>query len=130
MKKNISSVEKAREAIKILTGQIREEAEWQVHHFELHEKRIKMLSEKMKAEAKEDENMQQLQSIAGVGTVVSYAFVAHVGDGSRFNNGSQVSNFLGFVPRLDYSGSIHRHGHISKRLSSGLVGTSGMGGAL
>jgi hypothetical protein len=36
-------------------------------------------------------------------------------DGSRFNKGAQVSNYLGFVPRLDYSGTIQRHGHISKR---------------
>ena len=59
--------------------------------------------------------MKNVQSIAGVGTVVVYAFVAHVGDGSRFNRASQVSNYLGFVPRLDYSGSIKRQGHISKR---------------
>jgi transposase len=26
-----------------------------------------------------------------------------------------VSNYLGFVPRLDYSGTIQRQGHISKR---------------
>jgi transposase len=26
-----------------------------------------------------------------------------------------VSNYLGFVPRLDYSGTIRRHGHITKR---------------
>ena len=55
-----------------------------------------------------------LQSISGVGPVVSYAFVAHVGDGSRFSSGSQVSNYLGFVPRLDYSGTIQRQGHITK----------------
>ena len=59
--------------------------------------------------------MKNLQTIAGVGPVVAYAFVAHVGDGSRFGSGSQVSNYLGFVPRLDYSGTIQRQGHITKR---------------
>jgi len=54
-------------------------------------------------------------SIPGVGPVIAYAYVAHVGDGSRFNAGSQVSNYLGFVPRLDYSGTTQRHGHITKR---------------
>jgi len=67
-------------------------------------------------------------------------FLAHVGDGSRFNNGAQVSNFLGFAPRLDYSGGIHRHGHITKRGNGYLRGLlaqaawvmvrSGKGGAL
>jgi len=36
-------------------------------------------------------------------------------DGSRFSTGVQVSNFIGFVPRLDYSGTIQRTGPITKR---------------
>ena len=59
--------------------------------------------------------MKRFQNIAGVGPVVAYAFVAHVGDGSRFSRIAQVSNYLGFVPRFDYFGTIKRHGHISKR---------------
>jgi len=46
--------------------------------------------------------------------VVAYAFAAHVGDGSRFGTGAQVSNYIGFVPRLDYSGTIQREGPITK----------------
>ena len=115
VKKNISTAEKAREAVTILTGQIREAADWQIKHFELYEQRIKELKAKIREEAKEDKDMKLLQTINGVGPVVAYAFVAHVGDGSRFNSGSQVSNYLGFVPRLDYSGTIQRQGHITKR---------------
>ncbi|MDR0444130.1 MAG: transposase [Treponema sp.] len=59
--------------------------------------------------------MKRLQSIPGVGPIVAYAYMAHVGDGSRFSKGAQVSNYIGFVPRLDYSGTIHRQGHITKR---------------
>jgi transposase len=81
----------------------------------LHEQRIAELKKKIQREAKTDEDMKRLQTIAGVGPVVAYAYTAHVGDGSRFRSGSQVSNYLGFVPRLDYSGTIQRHGHISKR---------------
>jgi transposase len=115
VRRDLATVENAREAIKILTGQIREDAEWQIKHLELYEQRIKELKDKIKATAKQDEGMKLLQSIAGVGPVVAYAFVAHVGDGSRFSKGAQVSNYLGFVPRLDYSGTIQRQGHISKR---------------
>ena len=46
--------------------------------------------------------------------MVAYAFAAHVGDGSRFSTGAQVSNFIGFVPRLDYSGTIRHNGPITK----------------
>ena len=33
-----------------------------------------------------------------------------------------MSNYLGFVPRLDYSGTIQRHGHITKRGNAYLRG--------
>ena len=46
---------------------------------------------------------------------MAYAFTVHVGDGSRFSKGAQVSNYIGFVPRLDYSGTIQHNGHITKR---------------
>ena len=115
VRKHLATVEKAREAITVLTGQILEDAQWQIKHLELYEKRIKELKEKIKNEAKEDEDMKLVQSIAGVGPIIAYTFVAHVGDGNRFSSGAQVSNYLGFVPRLDYSGTIQRHGHITKR---------------
>ena len=38
-----------------------------------------------------------------------------VGDGKRFNNGDEVANYLGLVPRVDCSGSINRYGHITKK---------------
>jgi transposase len=115
VKKNLATAERRAEAIQVLTGLEREEAEWILKYLELHEQRIKELKGKIQQEAKTDEGMKQLQTIAGIGPIVSYAYVAHVGDGSRFSSGSQVSNYLGFVPRLDYSGTIQRHGPITKR---------------
>jgi transposase len=114
-KKNLSNNENRREAVELLTGQEREEAEWLLKHLELYEQRMKELKDTMKKETAANEDMKNLQTIAGVGPVVAYAFVAHVGDGSRFRTGAQVSNYLGFVPRLDYSGTIQRQGHITKR---------------
>jgi len=114
VRKSLAAIEKAREAVQILKGQEREDAEYILLHLELYEKRIKELKGKVQKEAKADEGMKLLQSIAGVGPIVAYAYVAHVGDGSRFSKGAQVSNYLGFVPRLYYSGTIQRHGHITK----------------
>jgi transposase len=114
VRKNLATAEKRREAVKILTGLEREEAEWIVKYLDLHEQRIKELKGKMQKEAKNDEDMKNLQTIPGVGPVVAYAFAAHVGDGSRFSTGAQVSNFIGFVPRLDYSGTIRHNGPITK----------------
>jgi transposase len=115
VRKDLATAEKRQEAGKLLKGQELEEAIWILKHLELYERRIKELKGKITKEAKKDEGMKVLQSIAGVGPVVAYAFVAHVGDGSRFSNGKQVGNYLGFVPRLDYSGTIQRQGHITKR---------------
>jgi transposase len=121
-KKHLATAERRREAIQALAGHEREEAEWILQYLELHERRIKELKEKIQQDAKEDEGMQRLQTIAGVGPIVSYAYVAHVGDGSRFSKGAQVSNYIGFVPQLDYSGTIQRQGHITKRGNAYLRG--------
>ena len=115
VKKDLSTAERRRTAIEVLRGEEREEAAYLLQHIDLYEMRIKVLKSKIQQEAKTDENMVRLQSIAGVGPIVAYAYVSYVGDGSRFSTGSQVSNYLGFVPRLEYSGTIQRQGHISKR---------------
>jgi transposase len=115
VKKDLATAERRRKAIEVLRGEEREEAEYLLQHLDLYEMRIKALKSKIQQEADTDEDMVRLQSIAGVGPIVAYAYVSFVGDGSRFSKGSQVSNYLGFAPRLDYSGTIKRHGHISKR---------------
>jgi len=122
VQKNLATAEKRRTVVMLLVGQEREEAEWILKHLELYELRIKELKSKIQKEAKTDENMKRIQSIPGVGAIVAYAFVAHVGDGSRFSKGAQVSNYIGFVPRLDYSGETQRHGHITKRGNAYLRG--------
>jgi transposase len=114
VKKDIATVENRRETVELLIGQEREEAEWILKYLELHEQRISELKRKIYKEAKNDGDMKNLQTIPGVGPIVAYAFVAHVGDGTRFSKGAQVSNYIGFVPRLDYSGTIQRQGHITK----------------
>jgi transposase len=115
VKKDLATAEKRLRTIGVLQGHEREDAEYILKHLDLHEQRMKELKTKIQKEAKTDGDMKRLQTVAGVGPVVAYAYVAHVGDGSRFSKGAQVSNYIGFVPRLDYSGTIQRHGHISKR---------------
>ena len=71
VRKDISTAEKRQKAIKLLNGQEREEVEWLLKHLELHEQRIQELKEKIQEEAKTDEDMKRLQTIAGVGPVVA-----------------------------------------------------------
>lgn len=56
-----------------------------------------------------------LMSIPGVGPTTAMAFLAHVGDGSRFSHASQVSHFVGMTPRIDSSGDTTHIGNITKR---------------
>ena len=86
-----------------------------LEHLALYGKRVKELKEKIRLEAKNGEDMKLLQSTAGVGPVAAYAYTAYAGDGIRFSKGAQVSNYIGFAPRPDYSGTIQRQGRITKR---------------
>jgi transposase len=126
-RKNLATDEKRREAVKLLGGMEREEAEWILKYLELHELRIKELKSKIQKGAKKNEDMKNLQTIPGVGPVVAYALAAHVGDGSRFSTGAQVSNYIGFVPRLDYSGTIERNGLLPNK-GTDICGFAGAGG--
>jgi transposase len=115
VKKYLSVAEKRKAVVELPGGQEREEAEWLLKYLDLHERRLKELRERIQEEAKRDGGMKLLQTVAGAGPVAAYAYAAHAGDGSRFSKGAQVSNCLGFVPRPDYSGTIQRQGHITKR---------------
>ena len=43
------------------------------------------------------------------------AFIAYVGDGSRFASAKHVAGYVGMTPRIDSSGEVERMGHITKR---------------
>ena len=79
------------------------------------EAQIKELEQTITKECKADKDIERLKTIPGVGDKTALAFTAYVGDGKRFNNGDEVANYLGLVPRVDCSGSINRYGHITKK---------------
>jgi len=78
------------------------------------ESELETVEEEMKARLEKNENALYLMSVPGTGPATAMAIVAHLGDGSRFENASQVSNYVGFVPRIDFSGQSQRFGHITK----------------
>jgi len=73
-----------------------------------------MLKQQMKEESAGDEVIERLQEVPGVGPLVAFAFTAHVAP-ERFEDASQVSNYIGLVPRVYISGESIRHGRITKR---------------
>jgi transposase len=103
-----------REAAELLSGIELDEANYLLDCLDLYENRIKSLDKKIAEESAGDEQIERLQSIPGVGPKTSFAFVAHVA-AERFENASQVSNYLGLVPRVYMSGETVRYGRITKR---------------
>jgi transposase len=65
--------------------------------------------------AKASSVCQRLQTIPGVGLLVSTAFAGAVGDISTFRSARRFSSWLGLTPREYSSGNIRRLGSISKR---------------
>ena len=53
-------------------------------------------------------------TVPGIGPITALSYVAYVGDVGRFENAHQISNFIGFVPKVDRSCTINRMGHIMK----------------
>ncbi len=69
---------------------------------------------------KKDKRVSLLKTIPGFGNISAVAFVAEVGDVSRFKNPSQLSSYFGLVPRLSESADKRRQGGITKTGSSEL----------
>lgn len=58
--------------------------------------------------------LQLLQTIPGFGPLTAQAYLAALGDWSRFPSPGHVASYLGLVPSVRASGSKERRGHITK----------------
>jgi transposase len=117
VRKDLSEEWSRKEAILELSGIERDEADYLVACLTLCEKRLEKLEQNIEEESAGDEEIERLKEVPGVGPKVAFAFVAHVG-AARFENASQLSNYLGLVPRVYISGNTVRYGPITKRGNS------------
>ena len=109
-------VQKNREEIlPLLKGYEKDEALRLAERLEVVERQIEELCQKIDGEAKKDGNVQKIMTVPGIGPVTALSYVAYIGDVNRFENAHQVSNFIGFVPKVDRSCTINRMGHITKQ---------------
>lgn len=88
-------------------------------HMELRQLRevqeaIELAEEKLDAIAKADPRIALLRTIPGVGPRLSEAIVALLDRPQRFHKASQVSAYIGMVPKQFDSGESERHGRITK----------------
>ena len=81
---------------------------------------IEELETMMDTLAKTDETSRRLQTIPGIGPMVSASLVAVIGNPKRFRNGRDMAAFLGLVPSQHTSGDKIRLGRITKHGDTGL----------
>lgn len=96
------------ERLRILLAELREELLMLDERLAVHERRLQET-------ARQDERVQRLLAIEGVGLVTATALVAAVGDAKQFANGRAMAAWLGITPREHSSGGKQRLGGISKR---------------
>jgi transposase len=65
--------------------------------------------------AKASSEVQLLETVPGVGPRTAEAIAAHLHEPQRFDNGKQVSAYVGLVPRQYQSGELDRKGRITRR---------------
>ena len=80
-----------------------------------HDARLSRLDELLQQEAREDERVQRLLKVEGVGVISATALVSAVGDARHFSSARQFAAWLGLVPSQHSSGGKTRLGSISKR---------------
>ena len=79
------------------------------------EAKIKQAERSLKALTQDDQRVQLLQQVPGIGIMTSTAMVASVGNPHRFSNGRKLASWLGLTPLERSSGNRRRLGKISKR---------------
>ena len=117
-KKDLKTADKRESAVTLLSGKpeyFKEEAERLGRLIQEVEKELETIQGTIRKALQGSADAPVLMSVPGVGPSMAMAFLSHIGDGSRFSNAAQVSNFIGFVPRIYFSGQSERTGHITKR---------------
>jgi transposase len=70
---------------------------------------------RLEAMGKDDPRIGRIKTIPGVGPRTAEILVACIDDPHRFENGRQVSQYFGLVPRQYQSGETDRNGRIKLR---------------
>lgn len=73
------------------------------------------IEQKLEELAKQEERIQLLQTIPGVGRKTAEVIVTCLDEPKRFENARQVSAYAGLIPQQHQSGQTNRFGKITKR---------------
>lgn len=79
------------------------------------EDRIVEVERQLGAISRENEHIERLRQISGIGLLTATALYASAGDAQHFKSGRHLAAWLGLTPREHSSGEVRRLGGISKR---------------
>jgi transposase len=97
-----------------LTPGRREQVDDEIEIIDYLELKVAEQDAKIKYIARTNPDVALLKTMPGFDVLTSIAFLAEVGDISRFRKADQVAAFLGLVPRVYSSGNTRRNGRITK----------------
>jgi len=112
---DLADGESRRGVMKMLGEKLFYLAKFLAGEIELLEKQIEEIEAKTAEKMRGNELLPYVMSVPGVGPSLAAAFLAYVGDGSRFKSGAEVAHYVGLTPRMDCSGETNRYGHITKQ---------------
>jgi len=78
------------------------------------QRRIRPIDSELAPTARSDPSAQLLQTIPGVGPLISLTFASEIGDVSRFSSASKLVGYAGLAPRIIQSGERSATGRLSK----------------
>lgn len=79
------------------------------------EEQIPCCEQQLAAAAKQNDDIQRLEQVSGIGLLTASAIVASAGNAEYFRNGRHFSAWMGLTPKETSSGTTRRLGPISKR---------------
>src|SRR6185295_15470081 len=93
----------------------RGELHTELQQLKLLQEELTTVAEKLNAIGRADGRVQLLQTTPGVGPRLAEAIVALLDEPQRFRKASQVSAYIGMVPKAFDSGESARRGHITRQ---------------
>jgi len=119
-KKHLKTRESRKLSIEKLSGRKYSEASRIHQRIDITEEQIEEVETEQASLIVNNDSAKYIMSIPGVGVGFSAVFLGFVGNGERFSNAKQVSNYSGLVPRVDQSGDKTYYGGIIKASCSAI----------
>lgn len=114
-KKDLKDHRSRRVAVELLPVSAKISAQRLVVHLRLIDRTLARIENETRVALKENKSYSALvMSMPGIGPITTLSLLAYIGRCERFSQASQLSYYVGLVPRVDISGDTVRYGHILK----------------